>query len=376
MKIICDDKIPFLKGTLEPYATVAYYPGGEITKEIVADADAIITRTRTKCNQALLQDSNVKIITTATIGYDHIDTRWVEANGIKWTNAPGCNSGSVKQYIAAALSELIARKGITLEGKTMGIVGVGNVGSKVAQVAESFGMSVLLNDPPRMRNEGGNFVTINTIVEKSDFITFHVPLNREGVDKTFHLLNNELVAKMKPGVVIFNSSRGEVTETAALKRGLDKGIISEAIIDVWENEPKIDAELLGKAFISTPHIAGYSQDGKANGTSMSVQALSRQFGLPLTNWFPDDVPMPKEPIIKLDCNRLSAEKAMAEIILHTYPINSDDELLKSEPQTFEKQRGNYPARREFGVYSVLLTNAPKILTDRLKQIGFGKVDLE
>ena len=373
MKIICDDKIPFLKGVLEQYAQVEYYSGVAFSPEIITDADALIIRTRTTCNEKLLKGSNVKFIGTATIGFDHIDVEWVEKNGIRWTNAPGCNSGSVKQYIAASFSQLIIEKGINLEGKTIGIVGVGNVGSKVAQVAKSFGMNVLLNDPPRQRKEDGIFVSIDQVLAESDIITFHVPLNRGGIDNTYHLFNDEILKRLKPGVIIINSSRGEVTKTSALLSGLEKCIVSEAIIDVWENEPEINQSLLGKVFIGTPHIAGYSLDGKANGTSMVVQALSNQFRLPLTEWIPKDIPPPKNLKIDFNCSNLSDEEALARIILNTYPIKKDDNLLKSEPETFEKQRGNYPVRREFEAFELILKNAGEQLMKRLKDIGFIKI---
>ncbi|MBN2166555.1 MAG: 4-phosphoerythronate dehydrogenase PdxB [Marinilabiliaceae bacterium] len=373
MKIISDDKIPFLKGILEPFAEVIYLPGSKTTPEIVADADAIITRTRTKCNQSLLENSKVKFIGTATIGFDHIDTNWVERNGITWTNSPGCNSGSVKQYIAAALAQLSQEKGIKLEGKNIGIVGVGNVGSKIAIVAQAFGMKVLLNDPPRQRNEGGNFVSLEKIVTESDLITFHVPLIKTGIDKTLHLLNNQLIEKMKKGVIIINSSRGEVTKTESLLEGLKKGIISEAIIDVWENEPEINIELLKNSFIATPHIAGYSLDGKANGTSMVIQALSKKFNLPLKNWYPNNIPIPPDYNLFLNCKQLTNEQAISKIILHTYPIRRDDNTLRNSIKTFETQRGNYPLRREFGVYQLNLNNASDSLITKLKHIGFNQI---
>src|SRR5512133_563848 len=188
MKIIIDDKIHYIHGAFEGVAEVIYLPGSKTTPEVVKDADAIVTRTRTICNEKLLAGSKVKFIATATIGYDHIDTAWCEQSGISWTNAPGCNSKSVEQYIASALMALAEKKNFTLKEKTIGIVGVGNVGAKVARLCEIFGMKVLLNDPPRARAEGGkSFVELESILENADIITLHVPLNLGGEDKTYHL---------------------------------------------------------------------------------------------------------------------------------------------------------------------------------------------
>ena len=221
MKIVCDNKIPFLRGVLEPYAEVVYLPGKETTPEVVRDADAIITRTRTICDESLLKGSSVKVIATATIGFDHIDTGWCEEHGIIWRNAPGCNSWSVKQYMSSVLVSLSRMRSFDLEGKTLGVVGVGNVGSKVAQAASALGMKVLLNDPPRERREGsGGFVSLDEILRRSDIITLHVPLSREGEDATWHLFDAERIGKMNPSQILVNSSRGPVVDNAALKQAL------------------------------------------------------------------------------------------------------------------------------------------------------------
>ncbi len=190
MKIIIDNKIPYIKGALEPYAEVVYLPGNLTTAEVVKDADALITRTRTICNQAVLEGSKVKYIATATIGFDHIDTQYCKEAGIEWVNAPGCNAESVNQYISSALLSYAKREQLDLAGKTIGIVGVGQVGSRIAKTCEILGMNVLLNDPPRERAEGSSqFVSIEEVREQADFISFHVPLNRQGIDKTFHMVD-------------------------------------------------------------------------------------------------------------------------------------------------------------------------------------------
>ena len=371
MKIVADDKIPFLKGVLEPYAEVIYLPGKSISKNDLLDADALLIRTRTKCNEALLNGSSVRFIGTATIGIDHIDAEYCRKNKITWTSAPGCNSSSVQQYIAAALLELQKDRGFILKGKTIGVIGVGNVGSKVAKLAFAMGMKVLLNDPPRARKEGpAGFVPIDTVLSDSDIITLHVPLNVSGQDATYHLINDKVISKLHKKIWLVNSSRGEVADSAALKSALQSGLISGAVIDVWENEPDIDLELLNEAYIATPHIAGYSTDGKANGTAMVVNSLSRHFGISLSDWYPENLPQPEFPVLEIDCNGRNSEEILMEAVLHSYDIASDDRNLKQSPSTFEKLRGDYRLRREFSAYTVKLLGGNVATRKLLKDIGF------
>ncbi len=371
MKIVADDKIPFLRGVLEPYAEVIYLPGARISRGDVADADALITRTRTRVNRDLLEGTKVKFVATATIGYDHIDTKYLEDRGIHWTNAPGCNSGSVMQYVAAALCRLSAGKGFRFEETTLGVIGVGHVGSKVAQMARIFGMRVLLNDPPRARVEGPElFVPLEHLLKESDIITLHVPLNKAGDDKTLGMVDEGFLNKMKQGAVLINSSRGPVVMDDALKIALKSGNPAGAVLDVWNHEPAIDLELMEQVDIATPHIAGYSADGKANGTSMSVQAVARFLGLPLTDWYPEEVPEPEKPVITLPANGADREGLLRHVILHTYPIERDDKNLREHPEKFEQLRGDYPLRREFGSYSIRMERKDPELEKKLEQLNF------
>jgi erythronate-4-phosphate dehydrogenase len=371
MKIIIDDKIPYIKGALEPFADVVYLPGKKTTPEVVKDADAIITRTRTICNEKLLAGSSVKFVASATIGFDHIDTGYCDRAGIAWTNAPGCNSKSVEQYIASALMVMADKKGFVLSDKTIGIVGVGNVGSKVARIARLFGMKVLLNDPPRSRAEGSNgFVELDTILSEADIITLHVPLNPEGVDKTLHLADDSFFAKAKKRPVFINSCRGEVVVKESLKSAIRSGQVSGAVIDCWENEPDIDTVLLELIDLGTPHIAGYSKDGKANGTSMSVQAASRFFGLGIDSWECSDVELPASTLIELDGTGKTEQQILSEAILATYDIRNDDEALRDEVEAFEKLRGDYPVRREFPVFEIKAVNVDTVIIEKLCDIGF------
>ncbi|HNW57801.1 MAG TPA: 4-phosphoerythronate dehydrogenase PdxB [Bacteroidales bacterium] len=371
MKVVADDKIPFLKGVLEPYADVVYLPGSKIDNSVLQKADALITRTRTKCNKELLDKSGIRFIATATIGFDHIDTRYCDDRKITWTNAPGCNSSSVQQYIASALMRISSENHFMLRDKTLGIIGVGNVGSKVEKFAAAVGMKLLLNDPPRARREDkSHFVDFETILRESDIITLHVPLNKSGDDKTWHLINEQTIQKMKKGAWLINSSRGEVVDNKVLSAFLSTGMLSGAVLDVWENEPDIDLQLMEKLFLATPHIAGYSTDGKANGTAMSVNALSRFFNLPLKEWRPGDVPSPPEPIFSIDGKDKSDEDIIRKAVLHTYDIRSDDEKLRHSPEGFEKQRGGYPVRREFPSFSITLTNCSAKSREILEKLGF------
>jgi erythronate-4-phosphate dehydrogenase len=371
IKIVVDDKIPFLKGVLEPYAKVEYYKGSEISRSVLKDADALITRTRTKCNKELLDGTKIKFIATATIGFDHIDTAYCDANGIKWTNAPGCNSGSVKQYIASVLIRLSINYGFNLSEKTIGIIGHGNVGSKIDSVAKALGMNVLVNDPPLQRIDSSlNFVSLEEIKQKADIISFHVPLNKEGIDKTFYMADESFFNSLKPGCLLINSSRGEVVKNSALKDALINLKLKGAVLDVWENEPNIDLELLQLLDFATPHIAGYSADGKANGTAMSVQVLSDYFGFNLKNWFPENVPLPDNANIKLDCKGKTKTEIISGLILATYDVKYDDARLRKSVVTFEKQRGNYPLRREFQSFKPCLENDSYRLEKTIKELGF------
>lgn len=375
MKIIIDDKIPYIKGAFEQVAEVVYLPGHKTTPEVVKDANALVTRTRTFCNEKLLNGSSVKFIATATIGFDHIDTDYCTKAGIRWTNAPGCNAESVNQYIASALFSWSLKKRQELAGKTIGIVGVGNVGSKVARLCEVIGMKVLLNDPPRERIEGpAKFVSLKEIQEEAEIITFHVPLNHSGDDKTYHMVDEKFILALKRKPLIINSCRGEVFDSEPVKPATKGGKFSGLILDCWENEPDLDLELMEMCDFATPHVAGYSKDGKANGTKMSVQAISRFFNLGIDTWEPSKIELPENPVIKIDGNQRREYSILAEAILSTYSIETDDETLREAPGMFEKLRGDYPVRREFGAYTIEAKNFEDKTIDKLRKLGFAVCD--
>jgi erythronate-4-phosphate dehydrogenase len=371
MKVIIDDKIPYIKGALEPFADVVYLPGNRTTPGVVRDADALITRTRTICNEQLLSGSTVRFIATATIGYDHIDTEYCRKAGIAWTNAPGCNAGSVAQYIASALFTWAMRKKVKLSDKTIGIVGVGHVGSKVARLCEIMGMKVLLNDPPRERNEGSAcFTSLEHILRDADIITLHVPLNMEGEDATFHLAGETFFHSLQRNPLVINSCRGEVSDTKAVINAIKSNTLSGYIADCWENEPEIDKRLLEIVDLGTPHIAGYSRDGKANGTMMSVRAVSRFFNLGIDNWTPSGIEPPENQVIEISGTAGDEEAILAQAILGTYRIEADDRALRTSPALFEKLRGDYPVRREFSSFTLKNKNLPDKTIEKLKHVGF------
>ena len=372
MKVVADDKIPFLKGVLESEGIdVTYLAGAKTTADDVKCADAIITRTRTKCNEKLLENSSVKFIATATIGFDHIDTDYVEKHNIAWTNAPGCNSSSVAQYITSLLLNLAVKHNFSLADKVLGVVGVGYVGKKVAAVGKALGMQVLLNDPPRARAENSSkFVDLDTIAARADIITIHVPLEYEGCDRTFHLADEKFFGKLTNRQFLINASRGEVVDNDVFREKLKNGLLAGGCLDVWENEPEIDLELLSLLDYATPHIAGYSTDGKANGTSMSINALAKFFNLSehLQTWYPENVPAPAQTLIECPAAGSQEEKLLA-VVSQSYNIADDTDSLRQRPQDFEKLRGNYPVRREIGTFTVV--NADGKTAGILRELGFA-----
>jgi len=343
MKIVADKHIPFLEGVFEPYAEVVYIDGRSITHEDLIDADAMIIRTRTKCNADLLEGTRVRIIATATIGTDHIDLPYCADKGIEVHNAEGCNAGGVMQYVFSSLYGVAARKAIKLDGFNFGIVGVGNVGRKVEAMARYLGFNVLRCDPPRAEAEGEEgFCSLDYLLANSQIVTMHVPLN----ETTRGMVDEEFFLKMQLGTIFINAARGEIMDEKALKEAYPK--LGAAIIDTWNNEPDVDEELIDMVDVATPHIAGYSYQGKQNGTAMSVQAVARFFGIEeLYGYYPEaDIP-DHEPVL-LDLKG-KKQGEIAAVFQYNYPIFTDDFRFRMEPHNFEKMRSNYQYRREIYV---------------------------
>lgn len=326
MKAVIDDKIPYIRGQIELLVeSVVYMPGRDITADVVHDADILIVRTRTRCDRRLLQGSSVRLIVTATIGYDHIDTAYCQSAGISWTNCPGCNAASVCRYVMNALTVTHRLQ----PGLTVGIVGVGHVGTLVAQAALDHGMHVLLCDPPR-RDRGDTFARhewtdMERIAAGADIITFHTPLTAQPPYPTHHLADSAFFHSLQRKPLIINASRGAVVDNAALLAGIDEGLVADAVIDTWEGEPDhLNLDLLKRVAIGTPHIAGYSANGKANATRMSLMAVARFLGVGFT------------PCISLPpAERLTPDTLVA-----------DSASLKQQPQAFESLREHYPVRVE------------------------------
>ena len=339
MKLVADIDVPFLKGVFEPYGEVLYKKGIEICADDVKDADALILRTRTKCNAELLDGSSVKVIATATIGTDHVDFDYCNSHGIQVHNAAGCNAGGVMQYVFSALYGVAARKGIKIDGGTLGIIGVGNVGKKVEQMARHLGFNVLLCDPPRAAAEGPEgFCGLDYLLENSQIVTMHVPLE----ESTRKMADQAFFALMQPGSIFINASRGEVVDEDALKFAFPK--FGAVVIDTWNNEPNVDEELVEMVDIATPHIAGYSYQGKQMGTAMAVRAVANHFGIAeLSDFFPDDEP-DHEPVL-LDLKGKNHGQ-IAAVFQYNYPIFTDDFRFRMEPHKFEKLRSEYQYRRE------------------------------
>ena len=341
MKIVADMHIPFLEGVFEPYAEVVYKPGPEITREDCLDADVLITRTRTRCNADLLEGTSVKLISTATIGTDHIDLPWCGAHGIEVYSAAGCNAGGVMDYVFSALYGVAARKKIPLQNAKLGIIGVGHVGRKVERAGRKLGFEILRCDPPRAEREGPEgFHTLDEVLAEAQIVTLHVPLD----DNTRGMANDDFFAKIQPGAIFINAARGEIVDEAALLRARPK--LGALVIDTWCNEPDINQRLLIECDIATPHIAGYSYQGKQNVTAMAVRAVARRYGIKeLEDFYPetDDLDLHR---MLLDTEGKS-QGEIASMLQYNYPIFTDDFMFRTEPQGFEMLRSQYQYRREF-----------------------------
>lgn len=325
MKLFIDSAIPYIKGVLEPYAEVHYKKGSEISTNDVKECDALIVRTRTRCDKTLLAGSRVRFIGTATIGHDHINKEYCRENQIRVETAAGCNALGVVQYVLTAMRELEKIKPI----RTVGIVGVGNVGSALSSFLTAAGYTVLENDPPRAAAEN-NFknTPLSTLLKESDLVTLHTPFDIT----TNGLADDAFFANLGEGKFFINASRGEVVNEEALLRAIEKRQVIFPVIDVWCNEPNINKELLEKAFIATPHIAGYSQQGKANGSAMMVEALSSFFNIEeLRGWYPEGISKNKD----------------RKITTENYDIIADSRALKEGSDEFEELRNHYNYRKEF-----------------------------
>ena len=355
MKIVADESILFVKEAFEKLGEVATYPGRDINSLAVKEADILLVRSVTGVDEHLLSGSKIRFLATATIGCDHVDTDCLRKRKVEFASAAGCNANSVTEYIVAALLILARRHGFFLSEKTIGVVGVGNVGSRVIEKAEVLGMNILQNDPVLERKTGQvRFRPLEELLEKSDILTLHVPLAYEGQDATYHMADNTFFEKMKRGSFLINTSRGAVVDTLALLNALKQNTLKGAVVDVWEGEPQISKELLGEVELGTPHIAGYSLDGKANATVMIYQATCHFLNVTY-DWKLPELSPPPCPEIKVDARSENDAEILSQVVGKAYDLERDDgalrEILKiPSPQRktlFDQLRSEYPIRREF-----------------------------
>lgn len=328
MKTIIEANIPYIQGLIEPYSEVEYLESEDITPEAVRDADALLVRTRTRCDEALLGGSRVTFVGTATIGLDHIDLPWCAAHGIEAVNAPGCNAPAVAQWVLAVVARLMTK---TPADTVLGIVGVGHVGSIVENWARAIGFNVLRCDPPRRRAEGGDFIALNELIARADIVTLHTPLYREGPDATYHMVDARLIGALRPNAILLNAARGAIFHTEEVLRALSARPDVRLAIDCWEGEPQLNEQLLRRAEIATPHIAGYSLEGKHRATALVVSALARHFGLPID-------------LGHIDMG--TASRPSLQRIAQSYDPMPDDAALRAEPTALERLRNRYPLRPE------------------------------
>lgn len=375
MKILADENIPQVNDAFSQFGKVRLTHGRYITNEMLKGIDVLIVRSITNVDKDLLADTEIKFVGTATIGTDHIDKEYLKSRNIYFADAAGCNSFSVAEYVIAALTTLFVKKQKTFVDKKIGIVGYGNIGAKVDRFANSIGLKTVINDPPLERKLGrGNFKEIEKALD-CDIVTFHVPLNKSGVDKTYHLLNENNLDQIKTGSLLLNTSRGPVVENSSLKKRLQAGKDIDLVLDVYENEPEIDLDLLTLTDIGTAHIAGYSLEGKLNGTLFIYQKMCDYLNCKST-WQPV-YPIIPDPIIEID-SEMEIEKILSEIIKRIYDINFDSQLLKKsviekteEPgKYFDLLRKTYRIRREFNNYTIKLSSPNEKLKGILETLRF------
>ena len=378
MKIIADANIPFVAECFSSIGDVTVVGGRQITPAVVADADVLLVRSITTVDKSLLAGSKVRFVATATIGIDHIDADYLRRQGIGFASAPGSNANSAAEYVIAGLLEIGQKHEIDLEGKSIGIIGVGNVGSRVATKCAVLGMDVRLNDPPLQRQTGDTKYRLLNELYTCDFITCHTPLTFEGQDKTFHLADEEFFNSLKPGCVFVNASRGAVVGTGALKAAIRSGGLAVAVLDVWEGEPNIDTELLQMADIGTPHIAGYSLDGKITGMIMIYNAVCEHFSIEQGLGIEDFLPEPAVPKLTVGPRVESEQKALLDTVHEVYSIARDDAALRGilnspaaeRGKVFDGLRKDYPVRREFQNTAVFVADGGGSLAGKLAGIGF------
>lgn len=373
MKILVDENMPYARELFSRLGEVKAVPGRPIPVAELDDADALMVRSVTKVNEALLAGKPVKFVGTATAGTDHVDDRWLAQAGIGFSAAPGCNAIAVVEYVFSALLMLAERDGFALRDRTVGIVGVGNVGRRLQARLEAFGVRTLLCDPPRAdRGDEGDFRSLDELVREADILTFHTPLFKDGPYKTLHLADEALIARLKPGTILINACRGAVVDNAALLARLNAGQQLSVVLDVWEGEPDLNVELLSKVEIGTPHIAGYTLEGKARGTTQVFEAFSAFIGR--AQHVALDTLLPAPEFGRITLHGPLDQPTLKSLAHLVYDVRRDDAPLRHVagiPGEFDKLRKTYLERREWSSLYVMCDDASAAAL--LHQLGFNAV---
>lgn len=378
MKIICASSLALGREIFSTLGEVTVVAERDIDAAVVRDADALIVRSKVRVNRELLEGSRVSFVGTATAGTDHMDIPWLEERGIAWSSAPGSNARSVAEYVVAALLRLAGRHHFTLAGKRLAIVGVGNVGRRLADLAPALGLRVLLNDPPRAAVESqASLRPLEEILPQADLVSLHVPLTLTGDYATRHLVDCRFLSALKPGCLFINASRGEVVDEDSLLLALNQGQLSHAVLDVFEREPRLRRDVAGRADLISPHIAGYSYEGRVNGTHLCYEAACRFFEKDAV-WRPRPEDCPSCAVIRVDARGRRAEEVLDAVVRAAYDIEVDDGALRAglveddveRGRHFQKLRGTYPNRYEFAAWPVELTGGDAALREQVRALGF------
>ncbi len=379
--IVAAENIPYVDEAFGNLGHIRHLPGRTISQADLLDTNILLIRSITQVNETLLRDSPVEFVGSASAGIDHIDTQYLYERNIDWASAAGSNANSVAEYIIAALLYLGAQHGYTLKGKTIGIIGVGNIGKLVQAKAGALGMHPVLHDPP-LADAG--LITSQSLADTlaCDFVTLHTPLTTDGPYPTYHLLNKHTLQGLSPSTVLINAARGEVVDTEALLDAIRLQRIGPVILDVWEQEPHINWDLVNAATLATPHIAGHSLDGKANGTLMLYSALCKHLDI-IPIWNPATcLPKSTVPTVSVRPNTLSDQEQTRKILNSIYNIEEDCQRMRQlsgvesneTAQGFDLLRKNYPIRREWHRTKVKLPKRSKNLKKILH--GLGIVNIE
>lgn len=375
MKIIVDENMPYARALFSRLGEVHAVPGRPLPEGVLDDADALMVRSVTRVNADLLAGKPVKFVGTATAGTDHVDQHWLRQAGLGFSAAPGCNAIAVVEYVFSALLMLAERDGFALQDRTVGIVGVGNVGGRLQARLEALGIRTLLCDPPRADNgDAGEFLPLQTLVEQADILTFHTPLFKDGPYKSLHLADDALLRQLKPGTILINACRGPVVDNAALLNCLNDGQDLHAILDVWEPEPALNTDLLAKVEIGTPHIAGYTLEGKARGTTQVFEAFSQFIGQPQQIELNSLLPIPD--VVSVQVHGPITQPVLKRLAHLVYDVRRDDAPLRrvaAMAGEFDKLRKNYVERREWSSLRVECDDATSAAL--LNKLGFTAVYL-